>query len=68
VLVAEQELAIEVAEIDGVQVYHGDIAKAGEDEVLEEFAADATSERVPKSHQQMRYTFWRLVVATSLMR
>jgi hypothetical protein len=42
VLVAEQELAIEVAEIDGVQVYHGDIAKAGEDEVLEEFAADAT--------------------------
>jgi hypothetical protein len=43
VLVAEQELAIEVAEIDGVKVYHGDIAKAGEHEVLEEFAADAAS-------------------------
>jgi hypothetical protein len=43
VLIAEQELAIEVAEIDGVEVYDVNLAEAGENEVLEEFAADAAS-------------------------
>jgi hypothetical protein len=47
VLVAEQELAIEVAQVDGVEVDDVDLAKAGEDKVLEELAADATS-----SHHQ----------------
>ena len=42
-LIAEQKLAIKVAEIDSVQVYNVNFAKAGEDEILEQFAADATS-------------------------
>ena len=42
-LIAEQELAVEVAEVDGVEVYNVNLAKAGENEVLEEFAADAAS-------------------------
>ena len=42
-LVAEQELAIEVAQVDGVQVDDMDFAKASENQVLEEFAADAAS-------------------------
>jgi hypothetical protein len=47
VLIAEQELPVEVAEIDGVQVDNVDLAEAGEDEILEQFAADAAS-----SHHQ----------------
>jgi len=43
VLIAEQELAVEVAEIDGVEVDDVYLAEAGEDEVLEEFAANAAS-------------------------
>lgn len=43
VLIAEQELAVEVAEIDGVEIYNVYLAEAGEDEVLEEFAANAAS-------------------------
>jgi hypothetical protein len=35
VLVPKQELAVEVAEVDGVEVDNVDLAKAGEDEVLE---------------------------------
>jgi len=43
VLVAEQELAVEVAQVDGVEVDDVDFAKAGENEVLEQLAANATS-------------------------
>jgi hypothetical protein len=43
VLIAEQELPIEVAKIDRVQVHNVNIAKAGEDEILQQFASDATS-------------------------
>ena len=43
VLVAKQKLAVEVAEIDGVKVDNVDLAKAGEDEVLKQLAADAAS-------------------------
>lgn len=39
---SKEELTVEVAEIDGVQIDDVDLAKASEDEVLEEFAADAT--------------------------
>ena len=42
-LVAEQELAVEVAQVDGVEVDDVDFAKAGENEVLEQLAANATS-------------------------
>jgi hypothetical protein len=41
VLVAEQELAVQVAEVDGVEVHNVDVAEADEDEVLEQLAADA---------------------------
>jgi hypothetical protein len=41
VLISEQKLAVEVAEVDGVQVYDVYLAKAGEYEVLEEFTSDA---------------------------
>lgn len=40
---AEQELAVEIAQVDGVQVDDVDLAEAREDEVLEQFAADAAS-------------------------
>lgn len=42
-LIAEQKLPIEVAEVDGVEVDDVDFAEAGEHKVLEQFAADATS-------------------------
>jgi hypothetical protein len=72
VLVAEQELAIEVAEVDRVKVYDVNLAKAGENEVLEEFASNAAS----SDHQDAclnfisdcGITFLRVGVATSLMR
>ena len=71
-LVAEQELAVEVAEVDGVEVYNVDSAKAGENEVLEQFAADAAS----SYHQDAclhvisdwHMACLRVVRATSLMR
>jgi predicted PilT family ATPase len=71
-LVAEEELAVEVAEVDGVEVDNVDLAEAGEDEVLEQFAADAAS----SYHQDARLdcvSNWamaclRVVAATSLMR
>jgi hypothetical protein len=43
VLVAKQELPVEVAEVDRVQVDNVNLAEPGEDEVLEELAADAAS-------------------------
>lgn len=42
-LIAEQELPVEVAEIDSVEIYNMYLAEAGENEVLEEFAANAAS-------------------------
>jgi hypothetical protein len=39
-LIAEQELPIEVAEVDGVEVDDVDLAETGEDEVLEKLATD----------------------------
>lgn len=42
-LVAEQKLAVQVAEVDGVQVDNVDLTKARERQVLEELAADASS-------------------------
>jgi len=43
VLVAKEELAVEVAQVYGIEIDNVHLAEAGEDEVLEEFAADATS-------------------------
>lgn len=40
VLIAEEELAIEIAQVDRVEVDDVDVAEAREDEVLEELAAD----------------------------
>jgi hypothetical protein len=42
VLVAEEKLAVEVAEVDGVEVDDVDLAEAGEDEVLEQLASDSS--------------------------
>jgi hypothetical protein len=41
-LIPEKELPIEVAEVDGVEVDDVDLAKAGEDEVLEKLASDSS--------------------------
>lgn len=41
--VSEEKLAIQVAKIYGVKIYNMDLTEACEDEVLEEFAADASS-------------------------
>lgn len=38
----EEELSVEVAQIDGIEVDNVDLAEAEEDDVLEEFAAYAT--------------------------
>jgi hypothetical protein len=40
VLVSEEELAIQIAQVDGVQVDDVDFAEAGQQQVLEQFAAD----------------------------
>ena len=39
-LASEQKLAVEVAQIDRVQIDNVYLAEAGEDEVLEQLAAD----------------------------
>jgi hypothetical protein len=41
VLIAEEKLAVQVAEIDGVEVDDVDVAKAREHEILEQLAPDA---------------------------
>ena len=41
VFVSEEELAVEVAQVDGVEIDDVDLAEAGQSEVLEQFAADA---------------------------
>lgn len=40
---SEEELPVEIAEVDCVQIDDVNLAEAGEDEVLEEFAAYAAS-------------------------
>jgi hypothetical protein len=47
VLVAEQELPVQIAQINRVQVDNVNLSKASEHKILEQFAADATS-----SHHQ----------------
>ena len=42
-LSAEKKLAIEIAQIDGVEVDYMDFAETGQDEVFEQLAADAAS-------------------------
>lgn len=42
-LLSEEELPVQVAQIDGVEVDNVDFAVACEQEVLEEFAADTPS-------------------------
>lgn len=49
-LVAEEELAIQVAQINGIQIHDVDFAETVEDEVLEQLAANATS----ANHQDAR--------------
>ena len=41
VLMPEQKLAVEVGEVDGVEIDDVDVAESGEDEVLEQLAANA---------------------------
>jgi hypothetical protein len=43
VLIAEEKLPVEVAQVDGIEVEDMDLAEAGEDEILQQFAADASS-------------------------
>ena len=50
--VTEKELAIEVAEVNGVQVDNVNLTKAGEDKILQELTADAAS----ANHQNARLT------------
>jgi hypothetical protein len=38
---SEEKLTIEIADVDGVEVDHFHVSKAGEGEVFEEFASDA---------------------------
>lgn len=42
-LVSEEELPIEIAQVDGIEVNDVDFAEAGEDKVLEKFASDPSS-------------------------
>ena len=41
-LVAEQELAVEVAEVDGIEVYNVDFAEASKNKILEKLATNST--------------------------
>lgn len=42
-LVSKEELSIEIAEINRIEVNNVDLPKAGEDEVLEQLASNASS-------------------------
>ena len=42
-LVSEEELAVEVAKVDGVQVDDLDLAKASENKILQKLASNAAS-------------------------
>jgi hypothetical protein len=61
VLVAEEELAIEIAQINRVEVDDVDLAEAGQDEVLEQLAADAAG----AYHQHARLESGQLVARVS---
>ena len=71
-LVAEEKLAVQVAQVDGVEVDDVDFTETSENEVLEQFAADAAS----SYHQDAclhvisdwHMACLRVVRATSLMR
>ena len=39
----EEKLAIQIAQVDGIEIDDVNFAEAGEEEVLEEFATDAAS-------------------------
>lgn len=49
-LVTKEELTIEVTEVDGVQIDDVDLAEAGEDKILQKFAANSSS----ANHQNAR--------------
>jgi len=51
VLLSEEELAVEVGHVDGVEVDHVDLAEAHEREVLEQLAAEAAG----ADHQHARH-------------
>jgi hypothetical protein len=40
---SEEELPVEITQVDGVEVDDVDLAEASQDEVLEQFAANASS-------------------------
>ena len=42
-LLTKEKLTVEVAEVDCVQIHDVDLAKAGEDKVLQKFAANSSS-------------------------
>lgn len=42
-LLAKEELTVEVAEVNGVQINDVDLAEAGEDKIFQKLAADASS-------------------------
>lgn len=53
-LIAEEKLAVEVTQVDRIEVYDVDFAKSSEDEVFEELATDTSSSyhqyaRLPQS-------------------
>lgn len=50
---SEQELAVEIGEINGIQIYHVDLSKASTDQVFEQFASNATS----TDHEDARLQF-----------
>jgi hypothetical protein len=47
VFIAEEELAVQVAQINGIQIDNVNFAKAGEEEILQQFTSDTTG-----THQQ----------------
>ena len=42
-LMPEEELPIQIAEVNGIEVNYVDFAEAGKDKVFEQFTADASS-------------------------
>ena len=49
-LVTKEELTVEVAEVDGVQIDDVDLAEAGKDKILQKLAANSSS----ANHQNAR--------------
>lgn len=72
-LVSKQELPVEVAEVDGIEVDNMDFTKPSENEVLEELATNATSSYHQNTCLMSRQRNWYRVSAphwscTSLIR